>query len=126
MAIDNSDSSVVQVNCGSESILSVEEKKYLKIVYVLFAIGLFFGILFLAGAMLAHIKRGDAHSAIAAEHYRFQIRTFWFSLPWLIVGIISSWLVIGYFILAGVGLWILWRVLKGWIRLSDERGVYSN
>lgn len=108
------------------AVLSAEDKKFLTIVYALFALGFFFGISFFIGAMLAHIKKADAGSIVAKEHYRFQIRTFWFSLPWIVVGTISFMFIVGFFILAGIGLWILWRVLKGWTRLSSERGVYSN
>jgi uncharacterized membrane protein len=52
------------------------------------------------------------------SHFRWQIRTFWFALVWFVVGWLLIFTVIGVFIGFGVliaaGLWVLYRVARGW------------
>src|SRR5271169_843257 len=62
------------------------------------------GIVGIIAIILAYVKRGEAAGTWLASHYRWLIRTFWYSLLWGIVGgvifvllaIILVGLVIGY------------------------------
>ena len=64
----------------------------------------------------------------AESHYRWQIRTFWFAVLWfaiavvLIVTIIG--MVIGFPILGVLTLWLVYRIVRGWLRLRDRRPMY--
>ncbi len=60
-------------------------------------------------------------------HFRWQIRTFWFAVLWVVVAVFMLLTVIGipFALLAIglVGLWILYRVVRGWLALSGQRGM---
>ena len=75
--------------------------------------------------ILNYLKRDEAYGSYLQSHFRWQIRTFWFALLWLIVmfllvltliGIPAAWII-------GVvtGLWVLYRIVRGWLRLVDAQ-----
>ena len=87
--------------------------------------GFVFGLPSLCAVFLNYLKRGDVNGTWLESHFRWQIRTFWFTLLWLVVygaliitiiGIPIAWLLI-----AILGLWVGYRVIRGWVALFDER-----
>lgn len=80
---------------------------------------------FLVGVVLAHVKRADAAGTWLASHFRWQIRTFWFALLWsalawlLIVTIIGA--LIGGPMLLVLTVWLIYRILRGWLLLNDAK-----
>ena len=116
-----------------------------QVIYALHAFSLLTGIIgaatvvgaFLTGwpsiiaVVLNYIKRGDVRGTWLESHFRWQIRTFWFGLLWvslcllfvvmtLGIGIVIAWLPI--FV---VGLWFIYRIVKGWMRLSNRQPMYG-
>jgi uncharacterized membrane protein len=83
----------------------------------------------IAAVVLNYVKRGDARGTWVESHYRWQIRTFWFALLWFCVG----WMFIFTFVGALVGIpilialtvWLIYRIARGWVRLGDQRPMYS-
>ncbi len=75
--------------------------------------------------MLNYIKRGEARGTYLESHFRWQIRTFWFALLWVVLAWLLVFTLIGIplaFVLATIaGLWVLYRVVRGWLRLNDKR-----
>jgi len=89
--------------------------------------GFVFGLPSLVAVFLNYLKRGDVTGTWLESHFRWQIRTFWFTLLWLmvyglliitIIGIPLAWILI-----ALLGLWVGYRVVRGWIALSGVRPV---
>ena len=85
--------------------------------------GLVFGLPSLAAVVLNYWMAGEVRGTWLEAHFRWQIRTFWFTLLWLIVyglliitliGIPIAWVLI--FIL---GLWVAYRVGRGWLALKN-------
>ncbi|PYM17425.1 MAG: hypothetical protein DMD81_09015 [Candidatus Rokuibacteriota bacterium] len=85
----------------------------------------------LIAVILNYVKRSDARGTWLESHFRWQIRTFWFGLLWvglcllfvlltLGVGLLIAWLP-----LAVVGLWLIYRIARGWLRLIDRRPMYE-
>ena len=74
--------------------------------------------------ILNYIKRNEASGTYLESHFRWQIRTFWFALLWVLVGWMLVFTLIGIplaFMLAmGVGIWVLYRVARGWLTLNDK------
>lgn len=101
------------------------DKKMLTINYILFALGFLTAVTFIAGVVVAYIKRGEAETPVASDHYRWQIRTFWFSALWSVLGVILSMVVVGYFVLLANAIWTIYRIAKGWIRLSSGKEAYA-
>src|SRR5208282_1405569 len=81
--------------------------------------------------ILAYVKRGDAAGTWLASHYRWLIRTFWFSLLWGIVGavifvvfaIILIGLVVGYAIWVATTIWVLYRLIRGYVLFNASQPV---
>lgn len=87
--------------------------------------GFVFGLPSLCAVLLNYLKRGDVNGTWLESHFRWQIRTFWFTLAWLfvyglliitIIGIPLAWILI-----AVLGLWVGYRVIRGWSGLFGLR-----
>jgi uncharacterized membrane protein len=93
------------------------------VVYALQAAGFFLGITWIAAVIVDYVKREDAVGTWLESHYRWQIRTFWWGLLWGVIGGILALIVIGFLILAADAIWIIYRIVKGWLRLAERRAV---
>jgi len=94
------------------------------LVYVLQAASFLVGITYLAAIVLNYIKKDETIGTLYESHFRWQMRTFWYSLLWGIIGFATALLVIGYGILLANAIWILYRIIKGWLRLSEGQKMY--
>lgn len=76
---------------------------------------------------LNYARRDAVRGTYLESHFRWQIRTFWFALLWLLLGAVLLLTVIGiplaWVIVVIVGLWVLYRMLRGVTRLMDRRGM---
>lgn len=93
-------------------------------------IGSFVGSLpSIAAVILNYVKRGDARGTWAESHYRWQIRTFWFAIFWVLVAAVLVITVVGIPIAVGILLfvtaWLVYRIGRGWLRLRDRRPMYA-
>jgi uncharacterized membrane protein len=83
----------------------------------------------IVAVILNYVKRGDARGSWLESHYRWQIRTFWFAIGWVLLAAILVLTLIGipvaFAILAGVSLWLVYRVARGWLRLRDRLPMYA-
>jgi len=96
------------------------------LVYLIQAISLFTAVPFFVGVIINYAKRGDARGTLAESHFRWQIRTFWYWLLWFVLGSLTWWILgLGYLILGVSWVWAVYRVVRGWLRLSDNRPAYS-
>jgi len=61
------------------------------------------------------------------SHWRWQMRTFWYAALWLLVAGALTITLIGIpfamLVLVVTGLWVLYRVIRGWMILVDRRGM---
>ena len=100
-------------------------KRLTAIVYALQIAGYFVGVTFIAGVIVNYVKRKDVEGTWLESHFRWQIRTFWFGLLWCGVGFALLIVLVGFLILAGTAVWVLYRAIKGWIELSEDRPLNS-
>lgn len=82
-------------------------------------LGSFLGTLpSIAAVILNYYKRGSARGTWLESHFRWQIRTFWFAALWFFVGWLLIFTLIGFLVgfavLMIAGLWVLYRVVRGW------------
>ncbi len=114
------------------------------VIYALHAVSLLIGIVTAAtivgaflfswpsiiAVILNYAKRSEVRGTWLDSHFRWQIRTFWFGALWvgLCVLFVIATLGIGIFIawipLGVVGLWFIYRIASGWLRLQDHRSMY--
>jgi uncharacterized membrane protein len=97
-------------------------KEQAKIVYLLYMVGLLFGITGIIGVVMAYINKGDAPEWLKT-HYQFQIRTFWIGAIYIFLGSILSLVIIGWFVLLFWAVWLIIRSLKGMKALELEKPI---
>jgi uncharacterized membrane protein len=96
------------------------------IVYALQAVSLFTGTLTLfAGVIINYVRWEDVQGSWIESHFRWQTRTFWYTLVWMVIGGITTIFLIGWAILLAVSLWLIYRIVKGWVYLSEQRPMPS-
>ena len=86
--------------------------------------GLVFGLPSLAAVVLNYWMAGEVRGTWLEAHFRWQIRTFWFGMLWGVLGAITFFLVIGWFVLIANVIWVIYRIAKGWLRLNDNKPMY--
>jgi uncharacterized membrane protein len=79
----------------------------------------------LIAVILNYVKRSEVRGTWLDSHFSWQIRTFWYALLWLLVATVLFVTLIGipfaWAIAVIAGLWILYRILRGWLALLDAR-----
>lgn len=95
------------------------------VVYILQAISILLGFTMIVGVIINYVKRKDVRGTFIESHFRWQIRTFWFGLLWVVVGILTIVFVVGWLILLANGVWFIYRIVKGWLALNDNKPMYS-
>jgi len=79
--------------------------------------------------IINYVKREDARGSYLESHFRWQIRTFWFALLWAIIAILFATTFFGIPIAFAVawlaGLWVLYRIGRGLLRLLDRRAMQA-
>ena len=114
------------------------------VIYALHATSLVIGIIgtatvvgaFLIGwpsiiaVILNYVKRSEVRGSWLESHFRWQIRTFWWGFLWaglcgvLVVATLGIGILIVWIPLAFVGIWFIYRVVRGWLRLNDRQPMY--
>nr|WP_208025020.1 hypothetical protein [Achromobacter insolitus] len=93
------------------------------VAYGLYALGFltsgFLGIATLAAVVLMYLKRSDAAGTVYAAHFDWLLRTFWWALLWLAISAIATLIFIGWIGLAATVIWVLYRLIKGWLALLE-------
>ena len=90
-----------------------------------------FGLLGVIAVIIAYVKRDDARGTWVASHLRWLIRTFWYSMLWgcvgglvlVTLGIILIGIPIALLIWAVASIWVIYRVIKGYLLFKDNRPV---
>ncbi|HEX7418200.1 MAG TPA: hypothetical protein VF315_09115, partial [Steroidobacteraceae bacterium] len=120
---------------------------YTHVIYALHALAVFIGLTTAAFVVTAFVgtvpsivavimnyaRRAETRGTYLESHFRWQIRTFWFALLWVaaifiicapfvlvLIGIPMIW-----FGLAVLGVWVIYRVARGWLALRDARPMYT-
>src|SRR5512147_3085562 len=95
-----------------------QERNLITVVYALQAASMVLGFTYLLGAVINHLMRASVAGTWLESHLRWQLRTFWFSLMWGVLGALTLPWGIGYFVLIADVLWIVYRIVQGWVALS--------
>lgn len=94
------------------------------VVYILQALSFFLGgITGLVGVVVNYVKLDDVRGTWIENHFRWQIRTFWIGMLWTVIGIVTTPLIIGWFILLGISIWVIYRIVKGALALNDGKTI---
>jgi uncharacterized membrane protein len=90
------------------------------------------GLPSIVAVIMNYARRAAVRGTFLESHFRWQIRTFWFALLWSIVIVLVSapfmLVLIGFATawlgLVALGIWIAYRVIRGWLALRDRKPMY--
>ena len=137
---------------ASSAVPSSREFTMLGITYGLYTIGLVMFWPAFIGLIIAYIKRSDVAESFLGSHYGWLIRTFWWWMTWFALAIVGMvvmvlpsaiemgqmikatdivrvpWEVLGGAIAGGLAItvvwfWVVYRLVRGTLRLADGRAV---
>ena len=90
-----------------------------------------FGIPSIIAVIMNYARQSETRGTYLESHFTWQIRTFWFTALWalvvwglslplmlVLVGFATLWLGLSL-----LGLWIIYRVIRGWLALREQRPV---
>ena len=100
-------------------------KSAAQLVYILHAVGFFIGLTWIAAVIVNYVKQDAARGTWVESHFRWQIRTFWFGLLWGVIGAITTVVFVGFVILAANYIWLIYRVVRGWLVFSERKAMYA-
>ena len=75
--------------------------------------------------IINYVKRAEASGTFLESHFRWQLQTFWYAVIGVaicavlfvtLIGIPLAWL-----LAVVVGLWVLYRIIRGWMTLADGK-----
>ena len=101
-------------------------KNLTQVVYILYALSYFAGITAIIGIIINYVKKEEVAGTWLESHFRWQIRTFWFGLLWAVIGAATAVILIGFAILFANFCWIIYRIVKGWLNLNDNKPMTFN
>lgn len=77
--------------------------------------------------IINYVKRDAVRGTFLDSHFSWQIRTFWWSLLWVIIAMVMIatfvGIVIGVPLLLLLGLWVIYRIIRGWIALGNRKAM---
>jgi uncharacterized membrane protein len=84
-----------------------------------------FGWPSIIAVIINYVTRDNVRGTWLESHWRWQLRTFWYAALWLLVAGLLMLTLIGIpaaiVVVAITGLWVLYRMVRGWIALSGDR-----
>ena len=90
-----------------------------------------FGLPSIIAVIMNYLRRSEARGTWLESHFTWQLRTFWFAALWVVLLAVASaplmLVLVGFFTfalgLAVIGLWVIYRVARGWLTLNEGRPV---
>jgi uncharacterized membrane protein len=77
--------------------------------------------------ILNYAKRSEVRGTFLDSHFGWQIRTFWYALLWLVAGGVAFATLIGIVVAVVIwvitGLWVLYRIVRGWMALTEKKAM---
>jgi len=93
-------------------------RKMAMIGWFCYLLGFVFPLIPIAAVVIGYIGRSEHKGLGYEEHFDGLIRTFWVSLILAIVGLITAVILIGYFVLIGTTIYVVYKAVKGLINLN--------
>jgi uncharacterized membrane protein len=94
------------------------------IIYALYAATFLVGVSWFVAGIMNYLKKEEVAGTFLESHFRWQMRTFWFGSLWGLVGMVTLLIVVGWFVLMANAVWIIYRLVQGWLRLNDNKPMY--
>jgi uncharacterized membrane protein len=87
------------------------------------------GTLAVIALIVNYIKRADEHDAVYVSHHNYMIATFWWTVLWMVLsGLLALVMMLTILLIplvwvpfSIVGLWYLYRCIRGWLRFTEGK-----
>ena len=83
-----------------------------------------FGWPSIIAVIINYVTRSNVRGTWLDTHWRWQLRTFWYAALWLLAAGVLTVTLIGIpaaiMVIAITGLWVLYRVIRGWVALLNR------
>jgi uncharacterized membrane protein len=95
-------------------------------------VGAFFGLPSIIALVINYVKHDEARGTWLDSHFTWQKRTFWWVLAWAVLIVVVSAplvLLLGLGLVTGgvglflLGLWAIYRIARGWLRLKNAQAM---
>jgi uncharacterized membrane protein len=84
-----------------------------------------FGLPSIVAVILNYVNQPSVRGTFLESHFRWQIRTFWFALLWIAIGVLLVITIVGilvaWAVFIGAGVWVIYRIARGWLTLQDSK-----
>ena len=84
-----------------------------------------FGWPSIIAVIINFVTRSRVRDTWLESHWRWQMRTFWYALLWGLLAALLAITIIGLVVAVPAvvitGVWVLYRVVRGWLVLLDRR-----
>jgi uncharacterized membrane protein len=82
------------------------------------------GIFSVIAIIINYAKRPDLPDEFFRSHFRWQARSFWFTVLWLVLAM-PLWILVipGWIAYVVIGLWYLYRFIRGWLAFADHKSM---
>ena len=82
------------------------------------------GVFSVVAMFINYVKRDDLPNNFYLSHFRWQSRSFWFTVLWLVLAL-PLWILVipGWIAYVVIGLWYLYRFIRGWLAFADNRAM---
>ena len=101
-----------------ERVSQQSERLLVLVAYVLHLFGTVVGITSIAALILNYVRLNQYGEPLSS-HHRWMIRSFWWAVLWLVIGFVTTFLLIGWVICALAWLWYVYRHVRGLIALAN-------
>jgi len=116
------------IDAGAATAKSAEQLASLKnvtmVVYALQALSFIWGLPAVVALVINYVKRDDARGTLYESHFTWQIRSFWWGLLWVAIGGVLAVVLVGFVVLFVAWVWMIYRVVKGWLKLTEGQPVF--
>ena len=113
-----------ETNLADFEVKTPRDTTVMQLLYGLHTLAWFSGGVFAVIAVIVnYIKREDEVDALYVDHHNYMIKTFWWTLLWLVV-LSPLWLLLflpGAIAYGIVWLWYLYRCIRGWLRFNSQK-----
>ncbi len=114
----------METNLDELRVKTSEDRTVMHVLYGLHTLAWFSAGAFAVIALIInYLRRADESDPLYVDHHTYMIRTFWWTMLWLVL-LSPLWLL---FVFPGalaygiVWLWYLYRCIRGWMRFNNNR-----
>ncbi|MAM75259.1 hypothetical protein [uncultured Tistrella sp.] len=108
---------------GADDRTAHQAEVMLTVTYGLHLLGMLTALPLVVASIIAHVRffMLDTETTERA-HYRYLVETFWFGVIANVIGAALTVIFIGFVVLGITWIWMVWRFVRGWLRMRDGQG----